>query len=359
MENRITNLKISNFKSIREAELECGRINLFIGRPNVGKSNVLEALSLLGANYSRLNPFLSEFIRYERFKNLFHFQITDNPVVVNTDIGGTCIFHDYKHDDFDFYSGPSPAIRQQEIDHLSADKFRNRFENIYGEINLGYASVRSDGNASNSSLDSYSPVKKYSFQPNQRVDYKEKVFLLPPHGKNLFSVMETCKRLKDEIPFLFEEYKLDFLLDQERNTFDLIRKEAGIYQRIPYNLIADTLQRIIFHYAAIFSNKDSVILFEEPESHSFPPYVSDLAYKISQDTANQYFITTHSPYLFTKIVEETPVEEVAVFITYFENYETKFKKLTANDISELLDYGIDIFFNAKYFLDETVPENPS
>ena len=55
----IKDLKISNFKSIKNLEIEAKRINLFIGAPNVGKSNVLEALSLFNVPYieDRKNKF--------------------------------------------------------------------------------------------------------------------------------------------------------------------------------------------------------------------------------------------------------------------------------------------------------------
>lgn len=42
-------LKIQGFKSIPDLELELGRVNCFIGANGVGKSNVLEALGVLGA----------------------------------------------------------------------------------------------------------------------------------------------------------------------------------------------------------------------------------------------------------------------------------------------------------------------
>ena len=37
----IKNLTIQNFKSIKDLQLDCKRINLFIGEPNSGKSNLL------------------------------------------------------------------------------------------------------------------------------------------------------------------------------------------------------------------------------------------------------------------------------------------------------------------------------
>ena len=40
------NLEIKNFKSIKELKLNTKKVNLLIGKPNVGKSNILEALGL-------------------------------------------------------------------------------------------------------------------------------------------------------------------------------------------------------------------------------------------------------------------------------------------------------------------------
>lgn len=43
----IQNIQIKNFKSAKNVRFEdCKRINLLIGKPNVGKSNLLEALSI-------------------------------------------------------------------------------------------------------------------------------------------------------------------------------------------------------------------------------------------------------------------------------------------------------------------------
>jgi AAA15 family ATPase/GTPase len=45
----IEELEIVNFKSIKNLRLRCKRVNLLIGEPNTGKSNILEALGLLSS----------------------------------------------------------------------------------------------------------------------------------------------------------------------------------------------------------------------------------------------------------------------------------------------------------------------
>jgi len=43
----IQKLQIRNFKSMKALDLKCSRINVFIGEPNTGKSNILETIGLL------------------------------------------------------------------------------------------------------------------------------------------------------------------------------------------------------------------------------------------------------------------------------------------------------------------------
>jgi len=60
----ITKLSIRNFKSIKELDIDCARVNLFIGEPNTGKSNILEALGVLswcGYRYEHIK----EYVRFK------------------------------------------------------------------------------------------------------------------------------------------------------------------------------------------------------------------------------------------------------------------------------------------------------
>jgi AAA15 family ATPase/GTPase len=45
----IEKVKIENYKSVAELELELGRINVFIGENGSGKTNILEAIALWSA----------------------------------------------------------------------------------------------------------------------------------------------------------------------------------------------------------------------------------------------------------------------------------------------------------------------
>ena len=100
------------------------------------------------------------------------------------------------------------------------------------------------------------------------------------------------------------------------------------------------------------SNSDSVLLFEEPESHAFPYYTNFLAERIAlAKTNNQYFISTHNPYLLLSILEKAHKDDIAIFITYFEDDQTKVKRMSEKELEELMELEVDLFFNIERFLD--------
>jgi predicted ATPase len=108
---------------------------------------------------------------------------------------------------------------------------------------------------------------------------------------------------------------------------------------------------MVFYAVAIESNRDSVLVFEEPESHAFPYYTKHLGERIAMDeNKNQYFIATHNPYLLAALVEKSPKGDLAVFATYYREFETKVKLLTPEDIQRL--YEGDPFLGVEHLLED-------
>ena len=139
--------------------------------------------------------------------------------------------------------------------------------------------------------------------------------------------------------------------DPHENKIKVVKQYEDSFISHPYHLISDTLQRIVFYLTAILSNKDSMLVFEEPEAHAFPYYTKYLAEIIASDK-NQYFISTHNPYLLLSLLEKTPKDEIGIFITYFEDYQTKIKRLGDEELKEIMDLEIDVFFNIERFMEE-------
>ncbi len=364
MENQIKNLEIQNFKSIKHLQMECKRVNIFIGEPNVGKSNILEALSLLGAGFeTNYEKFLSSFVRYENFRDIFYDKdLTKDIQVITDNFWGLIHYHHNNMNTCSFVISGKKSLKT-EIQNLivkenvSLKDIENELQRLYlnTDITPMYRYIFQNGAANQNLLNFSAPIRKYDFK--HLADYSNKFpsFLLPPFGDNLLSILYQNKTLFKEVGSFFGKYGFRLGIDLDENKLK-IQKSVDEFSFIhfPYSSMADTLQRIIFYLTAIESNKNSVLLFEEPEAHSFPPYVGMLADRIAQDEDNQYFIATHSPLLLDSIIEGTAKEDRNIVITYFKDYETKIKVLSEVEIKEFLNDKIDLFYNINRFIDDYV-----
>ena len=364
MANLLNNIEIKNFKSIKNLKMDSKRVNVFIGKPNVGKSNILEALSLLGAQYSiDERKTLSEFIRYEEISNLFYDEDLKNQIEVNTDSGRAVMrFHTNNINQADLIVGEDKIINtllkytgsigsiQGEFNKLNAAN--SNLNNESNFINPYYSSMTPEGYSSTSRGNSISnnPIKKYQYIEISKIDNKFPTFLLPPDGSNLFSIIDHNTKLRKEIAEIFSEYGLQFVAYKKESKFEIEKNIDGYINKFHYSSIADTFKRLIFYYAVIDSNKDSVLILEEPEVHSFPPYTKELSDRIIESKENQFFITTHSPYLLQNFLSDLDSSELNVFITYFENYETKIHKLTDDDLRKASEFSVDLFYNLNQFV---------
>ncbi|MBE0516265.1 MAG: AAA family ATPase [Methanophagales archaeon] len=319
----IQTLEIENFKSIKHLKMDCRRINLFIGEPNTGKSNILESLGLLSHSYyKRYSEELKQFVRFETVSNQFYDDNLEDKIKIRVD---QKVFH------LEFREGRFVGS------YNNQEAFRYGYEGKFmGEPGL----------------DELMPFKYYKFEVRRDFPRQESEFLLPPSAANLLALILAHKNLKRLVRQLFETCGLRVVLKPQENKIEVQKEREDIIISHPYSLVSDTLQRVIFHLVAIETNKNSIIMFEEPEAHAFPYYTKYLAERIALDqNNNQYFISTHNPYLLLSILEKAPKDDVGIFITYFENYQTKVKPLSEKELEEIMGMGIDIFFDIERFLE--------
>jgi AAA15 family ATPase/GTPase len=370
----VNHIGITNFKSIKSLELDTSRINLFIGKPNVGKSNLLEALSFFD-NYENKD------LRIENTRNLFYDQDVKNTISIK--INNSHQFIDFKSNRFrsvslseqalnskiaelklDFRANKEAAAKIESISEvlselqskeLFSDTFINKLDEV---IKLGLVcegEINSDGK-----FTKYKPnfvkhdfiIKKYIF--NNTIHSKnlsrnnDYLHLAHPYGENIFDLLKNDRSLLTEISSFFEEYGYSLIIDFVSNEAEIQKMIGNIGYKIPYSLIADTLQRMVFYIAAIRSNENTTILLEEPENHSFPPYIRDIAFEII-NSSNQFFIATHSPYLLNTLIAEADSKDLSINIVSLKNYKTVVKTISEKEVSEISNYGIDAFFNLNNF----------
>lgn len=178
-----------------------------------------------------------------------------------------------------------------------------------------------------------------------------------PFGANLGTTIRMNPYLQQLfVEALSESNGTELVVDQATGKLSIqLRNEAGLIVSLPYRSLSDTFRRMMFYTSAIRTSLDKILILEEPEALSFPPYITQLALEIVRASAEkQFFIATHSPYLLTTLIEKTPVEKLAVFACYYspEEKQTKARRLTPNELSEVLDYGVDLFFNLDSYLND-------
>lgn len=318
-------LEIKNFKSIKHLKLQCRRVNLFIGEPNTGKSNILEAIGLLShLGHGRIN----DFVRFEVMNDLFYDRVLDDPIRVG--------FNE-KALEIAFKDGQFNGTLITQLDETkktSSHVFR-----------YGYDGGREKP------LKAFQEFKYYQFRKRLIFSRQMSEFLNPPHADNLLAVILGRKELRTVFKNLFGKFGYRPVFKPQEGKIEILKELEDILIGIPYSLTSETLQRIVFFLAAIYSNKESILTFEEPEAHAFPYYTKYLAERIALDkNNNQYFIATHNPYLLMSILEKSLEEEVTIFVTSMEKYQTKAKALTVKQKEEILGMGMDIFFNIEKFL---------
>lgn len=354
----IHNIEIKNFKSIRHAVIDgCRRVNVFIGEPNVGKSNILEALGLfmyvINSGVLSEEVGLNDIVRFERFVHLLHFGDTSNESFVQINDSRKC--------NIEYENAHRLTLKYQYAgngtgDLLPYSNFVFNFSNLTKPeiVPLFKESIEEYKKIT----EQYRGIKKYIFSGKNFSNSLSAKDLAVPFGDNLFEVLRYNADVRKEVGELFAQYglKLSFDSDTKLNVYKEL-DEFSIFN-IPFGQIADTLQRLIFYKTAIQTTKHAVLLFEEPEAYMFPPYIAKFTTDIIfEENDNQYFIATHSPFVLTDFIEELKREELSIYVVGYQNGETVVKRLTDEQIGEVVQYGLDLFFNIENYLDNRLVLN--
>lgn len=333
----VRNIRIKHFKSLEDVEIKgCKRYNLFVGRPNVGKSNILEALTLFGLPYMGVNKSrLQDWLRGGEVPSLFWNGDVSKPVEVEA----------FCTDENPTPDASTPAYRLS-MEYRSADALSLKIteggkETLYEVADSRLAKAPEQLPA----------FKTYRYDHLRMSRGVSAPFLFPLSGENLMNMVQRNERLRGELLEVLSHYGLGLTFDTGTQEIKFIKDLGqGMSFIVPFVSIADTLKRLIYYKAAVYGNTDSLLMLEEPEAHAYPPYVVNMVYSIIDSPQNQYFITTHSPYVVNEFLENKA--DVALFVIDYREGRTVVRPLTEDEIQEVYDNGIDMFFNTELFLED-------
>jgi hypothetical protein len=335
----ITKLSIDRFKSMRSLSISCRKVNVFIGAPDTGKTNILEALYFLSRLGWSLPIDNSLRLRQELgFDTLFFRQFFDHPFQILLDLGS-----------------PRPRVRGMElrVEATVTGQERSLAVTVLPaghNLNLRFGQV-----AHISELDwirFYSYMSSEAWQYNSGWLHGQQVPTVP-HGSNLIYIARHNQKVYDFLKEIVSALNWKLRFDQSQKTFRLSEVRADEILDYNLDLLSDSLKRLFFYGAILLTSQDTALVLDEPDVFAFPPYPKTLGEMIAEDESNQFFLTTHNPYFLAGIIGKTPVEKLALFVCYRDSEgATAVKALTADNVATVIEQGANVFFNLDQFLSQ-------
>lgn len=327
----IHKLSIRNFKSIRELDLDCRRVNVFIGEPNAGKTNVLEALGLWCPGVlSQLNQSfrigkLTDLLWNLNDSESARIQCDSKIAQIEANVFG--LQATYTND-----KGEASTLvileDTRDVEHKSGDKFAP--ESI---MDVGF----------------------YLFDPMAPTHHQfdEEHRLNEPFGTNIGILLSHQTMVRKVASSFFDTVGLKVTVDRKSLSVLVAREVDGVMITFPYQASSETVRRMFFFDLVLRLNQNRILILDEPEAHSFPPYTKTLAERIAlDDRGNQFFLTTHSPYMLDSLLSKTPASDLNVVLCRMENFETKAYPLNQEQVDQIKEWSMDAFFN----FDRLLPE---
>lgn len=322
-----TKIEIRNFKSIRDFSVDFKKILLVIGEPNTGKTNVLDALTLLG---KPVDPFVTR-CRYlldaqpdGSFGYSFHVQL--DSTYLRSESDGTT---------FKIFSATNEhSVNEALFTGLFTDNHNMPIANNPQILRFEFDTVKSvQGGVHASSGSNHFVVNT-------------------PYGSNIPLIYANNQDFRDIANSIVSNYNISLLYRAADRSLEIMTSKHGITATFPWSSLSETLRRRVFYSCILSTVKDSVILLDEPDIKSFAPHVKQLAEDIVKSRNNNRFvITAHDSVFIESIIESAAVGDVTLVVALHGNDGPEFTTLTGNQLQEVLNYAGSIPFNLELIKD--------
>lgn len=386
-------ITIRNFGPIREAEIEMARMNVLVGPQSIGKSCVLKIAVFLSWLEKRIeltqdpegvlkNAYKTHFIEYY---GLYDYNQKDTYIKYETKL----MVIEYKSQTMTMeWKKERWNYHRSRISYIPSE--RNLIATISNwakvDVNdslLEYFSGWDEARKSRrKGIDILSTGVQYSYKKESDLDV-----VRLKNGKDLL-LSETSSGFQSLVPLFVHlsylrsgqyntnrkssyaskaenERLLHLLIDklaQGNLDKEVMESIAQLQYVVEYSdkrkaVVGSTEMKALAQtYRNFVYTKRSDIFLEEPENNLFPPtQVQLIEWLIEMSTdrfrRNSMFIATHSPYVVNCFLER-PERDYKLFIAAPVDDEgmSVIRAASDEDLQQMYDYGVDVFFNYETFV---------
>lgn len=357
----ITNLKIQNFKSLKDINLELKNLNLLTGLNGSGKSSLIQVLLLLRQSKNTLNEGILSLQKEEKelfdagvAQDVYYSQSKDNKISFHLTFSNNIFKWDFNYSrEKNQIDDTLEGARHYKMEELNKfDLFNDNFQYLYAERlkPQDNYTVSMENVVKKSSLGTWGEHTAFYLETHG-LSKEININLQHPKSKSEQLLYQTEAWLKEISPNVNIQTELNKNKDEIKLFF-----EYGIYKYKPKHVGFGLSYALPVIVALLTAEKDKLIIIENPESHIHPRGQAELGRLIAlaTQTEAQIIIETHSDHILNGIrvaVKEKPEIRSKVSILFHDRInenEEQYTQITPIKIDkngELSDYP-------KNFLDE-------
>lgn len=326
----LTDFRIKNFKAFEDLNLQnLKKVNIFVGKPNTGKTSILEALSLFLAR----NPYMLVLLLSERN-------------ILNDEDCFQSLFFDYKtNSSISLISNNDTFTIQIKDDEKNILAFTNSYfvaDRLEFKIKQNLKNAKFE-DAGHISFYSAPNSLKFKYRRENEIDsLSELEFIFNFKNKRyqdrFIKDISSILQAKDQEKMLQKKMQhfssnidgLKFL-----NNNKLVVRQKNLQHYIDFRLLGQGFQTYIFILVAILAGKKYILIDEIENGLHFESIDLLLESILNSPKNTQFFITTHNEEILQRLASKIgeknkKTEDIAVF----NIYHNKEQKLEAVQYSQ-------------------------
>ena len=315
--NKINLIQIKNFKSIVNITMQdISNFTIFAGANGVGKSNIFEAIEFFKAiiEFGAVMA-VKKYGGYDNIRSRKNRKENARRFLFEIDIDIDRNYH-YRLDVFSLDKEPYLKEAFKVDGKILAKRDKETIEISNNPLDINFAKDQTVLNLiskeSKYFLDFIKATRRYTVDPNlaREPDDFTSDIVLDKNASNITTVLSNIQKNNNNdieeiietmqliIPSLENIYiKKEKLINKMVSTF----KERGSKSAFPARLVSDGTIYALSILAIIYSNKNGIIMIEEPERGLHPKAISELV-EFFREKAELYpiFINTHNEAIIKK-----------------------------------------------------------